>query len=697
MYRTTSRFFLLSAAFLILVVIVPAAGALEKHEVTPTDIADLRHVHDAEISPDGAEVAYVVTTPLQAGAHEDSHIWVVSTDGRDHGRLIVYAAGSADSHPHWAPQGHTLAFLSDRPNPIVPGATAGLFPFKLVNTAGREGLVPEEQAEPGKPEAKPKAQLWLLSPEQGEAIPLTNISGGVKDFRWSPDGKSIALIRTDDASKEERKRIKDKFDQMRIDKDYKYDRLWVYTLNSHELRLVTTVDENVDAFDWSPDGTRFVVRVSPTPRINDYWRISRVEIIGADNGKTVRTIEPRSGAMAPQWSQDGNEVLFSVQTPKTITQVHVVENLDSGHRTVLEDLIKGTVKQAVWPRNANVLWISVMQGTQSKLFTSGPHGESLHDIPGVPPDLRDLSMSHDGRYVAYVGETPKQPGEVWMTHDAHSAVLTDTNPQVESWLLGTQKEITWKSSVDGRTIYGVLVLPPGYTPGKAYKTVLYVHGGPEEGWQMGFHGTWYDYAALLSSHGYVVLLANPRGSDGQGPAFAEANYQDWGGGDYHDIMDGVTELVHEGIADPDKLVIGGWSYGGFMTSWTVTQTNRFKAAMVGAAVTDLFSMATTTDISPSFETGYFGDLAANEKLYDERSPVRHIGNCVTPVLVLHGQADPRVPLSQGEEFYHGLLFRHKSVEMITYPREPHIFTEHAHQVDSLQRILDWYDSHLGVN
>jgi dipeptidyl aminopeptidase/acylaminoacyl peptidase len=245
------------------------------------------------------------------------------------------------------------------------------------------------------------------------------------------------------------------------------------------------------------------------------------------------------------------------------------------------------------------------------------------------------------------------------------------------------------------TWYGVVVLPPGYQEGRRYKTVVHIHGGPEEAWTVGFNGNWYDYATMLASHGYVVLLANPRGSEGQGPPFTEVNFQDWGGGDFADIMAGVDYLVAQGISDPDKLVVGGWSYGGFMTSWTVTHTNRFKAGMVGAGVTDLYSMATKTDIAPNFEQGYMGELQKNRAVYDKHSPVRYVSDCTTPVLVLHGEADPRVPISQEEEFYHGLHFLGKDVQMVRYPREPHIFTEEQHQIDSLARILAWYDAHVG--
>ncbi|HEU4402113.1 MAG TPA: S9 family peptidase [Candidatus Polarisedimenticolia bacterium] len=268
--------------------------------------------------------------------------------------------------------------------------------------------------------------------------------------------------------------------------------------------------------------------------------------------------------------------------------------------------------------------------------------------------------------------------------------LTTLNPQIAALRLGAQSEITWKNSKDGRLIYGVLITPLDFQSGRRSPLIVQPHGGPEWAYWLG----WHSWSQLLASNGYAVLLPNPRGSDGQGWQFIEANRDDWGGMDFRDIMDGVDDLIKRGIADPDRLGIGGWSYGGFMSAWAVTQTDRFKAAVVGAAVTDLFSMYGTTDI-PTFQTRYFLDLPFKRRAaYDGHSPMSFIQNCKTPSLILHGQADERVPVSQGWEFYTGLRALGVETEMVVYPREPHGFEERAHEVDRFRRILDWYDRHL---
>lgn len=671
----------------------------ERKTFDPADIADLKLVSDPRISPDGKQVAYVVASRGESGKPMVDRIWVVPTDGSSHASLLLLSDGS-DQSPRWSPDGESIAFLSDRKNPLAGGKDKA-FQFSLAGVQGREDVVrkgePSSTADPT--EEKKEMQLWLLPTRGGEALPLTDLPGGIQNIQWSRDGRFIAFIRKDQDTPKVRANKDRKTDEVVADHDYKFDRLWIYDVARHEARLVTQADINIDDYDWSPNGAQFIARVSPTPRIDDYWRVSKIMLIDAATGSIQRTIEEHAGYTTPRWSLDGRHIFFSRMTPKRITDVHAVFDLASGKEISVERATAGTVGQLAWTPDGKSVLAEVIEGAHTgvvKLDVSSGTGSPLTGMKGIASFGGSINFDHSGVAFAFVGQTFTQAEEAWVFRDGKAHVLADTNPQVASWKLGSEREIEWKSSKDGRTIYGVLVLPPDYQPGKRYKTVVHIHGGPEEAWTTGWHGSWYNYAAMLSSHGYVVLLPNPRGSDGQGPEFTEANFQDWGGGDFQDIEDGVDSLIAKGIADPERLVIGGWSYGGFMTAWTVTHTDRFKAAMVGAGVTDTYSMATTTDIAPSFQDGYFGSLATNRQIYDKHSPVRYLDQCHTPVLVLHGESDPRVPISQGQEFYYGLRFMGREAMFVHYPREPHIFTEREHQCDSLQRMLDWYDSHLAM-
>lgn len=663
----------------------------QKKTIEPADIANLRRVEAPALSPDGHFVAYTVNTPVALNQHRDAHIWLAETDRPGTARPFVYSGG-ADTSPAWSPDGTRLAFLSDRPNPLAEGEGSP-FHFSLAPGTTRKDVSAPAQDEKG--EKKQGMQLWLIALNGGEAEPLTNLPGDIRSFKWSPDGRSIAFIRTDTDSPEDQARTKAGNDEHLIDADYHYDRLWIYDLAARQARLLTAEDFNVDSIDWSPDGSTIVARISPTPRIDDYWRVSKVVLLDSRTGAVTRTIEERSGYTSPTFSHDGKRIAFSRFTPLAITDIHLVVNLADGKEIELEKKLPETVFEMVWNGPGSHLLVSEFVGAHTEEVDVDTADFSVRPVTGISVTTEDFDSSRDGSTVAFLGNSPASPADVYIWRDGNAQRVTDINPQVANWSIGTQREISWKNPNDHRTIYGVVVLPPGYRPGIRYKTIVHVHGGPEEAWTVGFNGNWYNYATMLASHGYVVLLPNPRGSDGQGPAFTEANYQAWGGADFEDVMAGVDYLIAQGITDPGRMAIGGWSFGGFMTAWAVTHTDRFKAAMDGAGVVDLYSMATTTDISPSFLRRYMGPLASNAAVYDRNSPVRYLSDCHTPVLVLDGEADTRVPMSQGQEFYHGLRFMGREAVMVTYPREPHIFTERAHQIDSLSRILAWYDAHLG--
>jgi dipeptidyl aminopeptidase/acylaminoacyl peptidase len=680
--------------FIFLAVFAAATLHAQKAMIQPSDIANLKRVEAPHISPDGTLIVYTVDVPVAAGKHRDAHIWMVPSNHSSAARPFAYS-GASESAPDFSPDGTHIAFLSDRPNPLAePGSSP--FHFAVAPGAVPKDVAPDpkDAKELAESEAKGE-QLWWIPLGGGEAEPLTNLPGGIRSFKWSHDGKFIAFIRTDTDTPEERERKAAKNDQNVIDHDYHYDRLWIYNLAAHTAHELTTQPLNVDAIDWSPDGTSIIARVSPTPRLDDYWRVSKVVLFDTKSGSMQRTIEEHSGYTSPSFSHDGTRISFSRFTPRGITDVHIIQTLAGGKEIKLEDKLPGTVSQMLWTGAASHLLVSEYVGAHRQELELDPVSFTITPLPGDPRTSEDFQASHDGSALTFLGESPESPAEVFSWKGGAAQLLTSTNPQVAQWSIGSQKEISWQNPTDHKTIYGVVVLPPDYQEGKRYKTIVHVHGGPEEAWTTGFNGNWYNYATMLASHGYVVLLPDPRGSDGQGPEFTEANYQDWGGGDFADIMAGVDFLIAQGITDPNRMAIGGWSFGGFMTSWAVTHTDRFKAGMVGAGVTDLYSMATTTDISPSFSQGYMGPLATNAAIYDKHSPVRYLDQCHTPVLVLHGEADPRVPISQGQEFYHGLRFMNKEAVMVTYPREPHIFTEREHQIDSLTRILEWYDAHLG--
>ncbi len=683
--RTAALLFLTTAA------LASRAPAYELKTIAPSDIADIRRVSDAQISPDGKSILYVVDVPVKPGEHRNAHIWLVPADGHAPAHAFTMSAG-ADTSPRWSPDGKLVAFLSDRVDPLQD--PKGTESRKRLNGAdGRDDLAEWAYAEE---KHKHDTQIWVIPVGGGEAHPLTDIPGSVRSFKWSRDGRFLAFARTDGDTKEERDRKARKADHLLIDRDYHFDRLWIYTLSDCTTRLVTRKDTNVDDYDISPDGKSFIVRVSDTPRLNDFWYLSRALIIDSTSGDTTKVLTDHASSKAVRWSRTGNKVFFGEKTTREIADNTFLVDLDTGKKIEVGPKLNATLHGLEWSRDGSTLLTEGVEGTRKFFARVDAATGAVSHLAEMGSNAGSFTQSDDGSVVAYLGDSPSQPNEVNVySKAAGTKCLTETNPQVSQWKLGKVQEISWTSSKDGTKIYGVLVLPPDYQPGTPHKTVVHAHGGPFEAWQTGWLGGWYQWEQLLASHGYVVLAPNPRGSQGQGAAFQEANFQDWGGGDFQDVMDGVDLLIKQKIADPSQLGIGGWSYGGFMTSWTVTHTDRFKAAVVGAAVTDLYGMSTTTDIAPSYLSEFFGNFVANRKMYDEHSPMRYIEHCHTPALVLHGDADERVPTFQGEEFYKALRMLGREAQLVRYPREPHIFTEREHQIDSMQRIVDWYDSHLG--
>lgn len=672
------------AVFSLLFLAIGLGHAQSKHVVQPSDLLDLKSVNDPQISPDGSKTLFVVGTP--SATKRSSHIWIV--DGEESGtqRPFLFSGGD-DTSPRWSPDGRSVAFLSTRPNGLAKDSM-GAFRFSIADNA-KSFVSDKESTAPAN-----EAQIWLLRLGQGEPEPLTGIPGGVKSIRWMPDGKSIAFLRRDPAPVDDVERRKAKKDWNIALENSVFDRLWLYDLATKQARLVTPQNINIDDYSPSPDGSQFLVKTSPTPLLNDFFFVNRVAIIDASTGKEQKLIS-NDGAFTGQWSPDGKRFVFQVRTGKSIAASAVIYDVATGKQTPIKQPTPSTLASAVWTADGKGLVALTEENTHAVLQTvdlSTGLAKTTQVLGGV--GLR-LTMSDDGNAIAYICSTPNHPGEVCYARGGKARVLTEFNPQVSSWSLGKSDEVSWKSTKDGLVVHGLLVYPADYVQGKRYKTIVHLHGGPDENWLNGWNGSWYNPAQFYASHGFAVFLPVIRGSGGNGPEFLQMTYKNWGDADLPDILDGVDSIIAKGVADPEKLVIGGWSYGGYSTAWAITHTQRFKAAVVGAGISDLFTMGLTTDITPSYLDQHFGPVLANKNLYEAHSAINYLDRVTTPTLIVHGESDQRVPVSQAYELFNGLRLSGHDVHMVTYPREPHIFTEREHQVDSLSRMLQWYESHTG--
>jgi len=335
----------------------------------------------------------------------------------------------------------------------------------------------------------------------------------------------------------------------------------------------------------------------------------------------------------------------------------------------------------------------IIEGTRQALLTIDVTTGAVRKLADLVQTIWEFSFSTNGQSIVYNAQTPDSPSDIWVwTKDAQPRKITDFNPQTKSWRLGKIREVEWKNSKDGLIRRGVLITPPDYQPGKLYPTIVNTHPG-DTAWWAGLHAKWWAWGQLLASNGYVVFLPNTRGVDGEGWRL-HAALGHWGGMAFQDLMDGVDYVVAKKIADPNRLGIGGWSNGGFMTEYAITRTTRFKAAVAQAGHSNMFSLYGTSDLHAAMRVLNLASPYYNRKQYDDDSPITFIRNCRTPTLLLHGINDRGVPVGQAYEFYRGLKDVGVETEMVVYPREGHSIQEYPHQLDVQKRVLAWFDKHL---
>ncbi|WP_257643984.1 S9 family peptidase [Luteimonas salinisoli] len=643
-----------------------ACGAAGAADFDAADLVDLRQVTDPRFGPAGERLAWVVITPQPEGRPPRRRIWRSTLEDGAAPRELPAPDDASDHGPSWSPRGDALAFLSDRAHTAT--AQAG-------------------------DDAPPAAQVWRVDADGEAATRLTAAPGGVTGFAWSPDGRRLAYLATEPETAAERRRRESGDDPVEVHRAGRYARLWLQELAGGPPRALTAPGLQVHEVAWSPDGRRLALRVSDETGLNDYWYRSRIVLVDAGDGRHLRTLHGRASAAPPQWSPDGRRLLYGVLGRYGMTAQPVVHDLDSDRRVELAADWPGTLWGARWDGDA-ALVAQGLRGVRARFLRVDAASGEWDEIADVQASAPEFDLARDGR-IAFVGMGDARPGDVWLLDGATRRALSDHNPQVAGWARGRLRELSWRSSRDGREIHGVLVLPPAWRPGDGpLPTLVQIHGGPAWAWWSGWLGSWHEWAQLLAAHGYAVLLPNPRGSEGQGPEFARLARADWGGGDFQDVLDGLDLVIGEGIADPERVAIGGWSYGGYLSAWAVAHSDRFRTAIVGAGVTDIGAMALSTD-TPDYLPGYFGDPLAERTVYDAHSPIRHAGRVRVPMLILHGEEDARVPLSQGEMLYGALRFNGTPVEMVRYPREPHWFREREYQRDVLERVLGWLDRRLG--
>jgi dipeptidyl aminopeptidase/acylaminoacyl peptidase len=663
----------------------------QKRAMTFEDVMSMRVVSDPRISPDGKNVAFVVTQADMKTNFRNSDVWLVSAEGGEPRQLT--RSPKRDDQPRWSSDSRSLAFISDRDG---------------------------------------KAQVYMLSIDGGEARKMTDVQTAVQGFEWSPDGKRIAYISTDPIPEAREKEKKEGFDQIVADADYQYTHINVIEVSDRASPLskpVKLTDGALHAVEiaWNPAGDTIAFTARNTPKLADSGttEIYAIEIGGKQPQPSRLTTNDR-GETNIEWSPDGKTVSYLSNSDKypsigpsrihLLTVIRVTfpagqSNALTGFLApskpqVLQPQFEGYIRDHQWSRDGRFIYFGADSATIRRISRMAPEGSRLESF-GISRKLEgSLTLSARSERAAYLEEDQTHPADVWIASVnaneegdgviSNPRQLTHMNPQAESFALGRVETIKWKSSKDGREIEGILVYPIDYESGKRYPLITSIHGGPEGAYQLSFMASYGEFPHLYAARGYASFFPNFRGSSNYGYEFASANVGDLGGGDYADIMSGVDYLIQRGIADPARLAIKGYSYGGYMSGWIIGHTDRFKAAVFGAGLSNAISYYSQADIQFSRETLHQGTPWKNNQNMIERSPVFYLQNAKTPSLIYHGEKDERVPLPQSLGTYMGLKKAGVPAQLIIYPREGHGLREPAHQLDKMRREFEWMEKYVGT-
>jgi dipeptidyl aminopeptidase/acylaminoacyl peptidase len=631
---------------------------------SPALSMQVQTVDDVTPSPDGKLVVWTQKRARMDAEHSEfvTAIFLAHADGSN--RVQLTRGEKSSTAPQFSPDSRFVYFISDR----VGG----------------------------------KKNLFRIPVSGGEAEMLTDWKGVLGAYKISPDGGRVAFAAVDE-DKDAERRKKEKNDYKVIDENKRNQALYVRPIDTGTpVRARQLVDHtrHIAWFDWSPDGRRIVYEHHPTASADDARRAEIAEVDVSSGAVTPLAHGPGS-ASHPIYSPDGRYIAFQRGADR--------RDETEGQRIVLLTRAGGAVRElpatfdehpelAGWMRDSKGILYSELKGVHAMVYSMPIDGAPSPVWSPQRGTIGRVHLSDGGTCIGFPMQTPEEPVEAYVAPLAdgsgHATRVSAANTALARPRIGKTELIRWKSK-DGMEIEGLLTTPVDYEAGKRVPLILNVHGGPSGVFSETFLGSSGPYPlAAWSAAGFAILRANPRGSTAYGREFRRGVVEDWGGMAFQDLMTGVDHVIGMGIADPERLGIMGWSYGGYMTAWAITQTTRFKAAAVGAGITNTVSMYGTQDIPSVFEDYFGGTPWEKPAVYAKNSPMEFITRVKTPTLIQHGEADPRVPVSQGYEYYRALKKLGVPVRMVVYPRMPHGPDEPKFTLHIMQEHLDWAEKYL---
>jgi len=636
------------------------------------DTLRIKRVSNPRLCPAGQWVLYTKQTRDMDDKDMKSftHIWRVQVDGSGR-RQITYGSESCIS-PSWFPDGKKIAFLTSR------------------------GKVKKTNDQSSSSNGGPKNQIYFMYADGGEAWQVTEHKESIQSYKISHDGTRILFTARDSLSKEEEKKQKEKDDTEVVDEKFRMSHLWIYDISKDEATRLTKGDFTVSDARWSPDSEKIVYVTRPNTKNDESWN-SDIWVIDLETKTPKKLYENPGRDLSPRWSPDGKTIAFASE-PHTGTntwynKLYIIPAKGGEPRVLLKDFDLD-FRNPIWSHDGKRIYWATGERTTSNLFSVDVSTGDITRITTPRGSNYQWELSKDGTRWVWSHTCTGWPGEIYTAGlDLKETIsLTDANSwmRTEKIKLAKVETIKWKNS-DGQGIEGVLTWPVDYEPDKKYPLILNPHGGPSSARTESFSSS----NQFFAGNGFMILQPNFRGSSNYGQEFLNANRGKWGIRDYDDCMTGVDFCIEKGWADPERLICYGWSYGGYMSFWIVTQTDRFKAVSPGAGLSNLYSMYSTTDIH-RYMAWFFGTPWNYEDMYEKLSPIRHVKKVKSPVLIMHGANDTRVPPSQSEEFYQALRDLGKEVTFVRFPREGHGIREPRHQMDRLRRYLNFFAKHVGL-
>ncbi len=636
--------------------------------ITAKDIINLEYVSQPVINIGGTRIAYVKIVPPSNDSKSRSsyrEIWVTDIDGTNQ-RKFTSSPNNSWS-PQWTPNGN-LSFLSIR---------------KAYHKS---------------------TQVYTIPTDGGEATPLTDHSGGIGSYKWSPNGRWIAFTSRDKESIESQKMKKNGLDMIVMGESQLYNRLWIYDVESKTYETIFRQDLNVSLFEWSPDSKFIIFQAAEKVNTDLEYLESSIYLVKAPSGNPRKIAETPGKLSSMSISPNSDQLAFlgAISYNDPLAQSIFVLNINNGKSKLVTPDFKESFVDVEWIDDQTVIGLS-QRGTKtvlSTIFLTENLPEEVfnqNDVLAPKQIISSFSFHKYTKQLVITANSNQHPNELYvgLYNSKKMKRITFLNASLADIQLSKQETISWKAR-DGKTIEGVLTYPLVYRDGKRYPLILQIHGGPEgvslDGWN-----TRVTYPVqLLAANGYFVLEPNYRGSAGRGVAYSKLDHDDLGGEEFNDVLKGIDYLIKKGFVDKNQVGTGGWSYGGYFSALAATKySNRFKASMVGAGLTNMISFMGTTDIPYEMSVVHWNQWwFDNQELHWDRSPLSHINKAGTPTLVIHGLRDERVHPEQGMQLWQALKIKNVDTELVLYPREPHGIIERPHQLDYMERLINWYKKYV---